>query len=72
MVNGQYPRSLERIGDPQVRNFILSCTDDRRNRPTAEQLLNSEFMKDVTSENNEHPAVLLSSKNKKDSSMISS
>lgn len=72
VVNGQYPRSLERIGDPQVRNFILQCIDNRRVRPTADQLLNSEFMKDVTSENNERPALLLnlSGKNKTSMQMV--
>lgn len=31
------------------------CLDDRSRRPTAGQLLNSEFMNDMTSENNGKP-----------------
>ena len=54
-----YPQSLDRINDPQVKTFILQCIDFNRNRPTAHELLNSDFMLDKTSVNNEHPCALL-------------
>jgi len=38
--------------DDQVRNFILWCLENRSIRPTAKNLLESDFMNDTTSENN--------------------
>lgn len=52
VINGQYPQSLERVADQQVKNFILQCIDfnsSGSDRPTATKLLESEFMKDNTS-----------------------
>jgi len=43
---------MSRIVDDKVRQFIMWCLDDRTKRPTAKQLLESEFMMDLTSEHN--------------------
>ena len=56
VVSHKLPNSLERILDDQVKRFILVCIEnDKSKRPTAEQLLHSEFLTDTTSENNEKP-----------------
>ena len=52
VVNRDFPQSLARIIDQDVRTFICWCLDERKKRPTAQQLLKSDFMNDTTSENN--------------------
>lgn len=54
VINRELPFSLERIKNEQIRNFITCCLDERSKRPTARQLLESEFMKDMASEINNH------------------
>lgn len=55
VVNRDYPQSLLRIQDDQVRVFIMRCIDDRSKRPSAIELLNSEFLMDSESKNNSLP-----------------
>ena len=38
-----------------MRDFILLCIHDRQKRPTAKELLESPFITDITSENNNKP-----------------
>lgn len=47
VVSRDYPQSLLRILDDQVRSFIIQCIDDKSKRPSAMELLNSEFMMDT-------------------------
>lgn len=50
-----FPKSLDRVQDEQVKAFIMWCLEDKKKRPTAEELVNSEFMLDTTNENNSKP-----------------
>ena len=51
------PLSLELIEDEEVLEFIKKCTDKEyeHHRPTASQLLNSEFLTDLESKKNSLP-----------------
>lgn len=48
VVTGELPKCLQRVEDEDVLKFILSCLDKNpANRPTAAELLASEFLKNL-------------------------
>ena len=36
VISRDYPQSLDRITDTEVRDFIFACLNERETRPTAE------------------------------------
>lgn len=46
------PKGLDLIDDEELRQFILECIDKRENRPTAEYLLSSDFLREMHNECN--------------------
>jgi hypothetical protein len=51
-MQGIRPKALERIEDDEVKDFILWCLSPVDKRPTAKQLLESNFLTDLESEMN--------------------
>ena len=43
---------MERIEDEEVKEFILQCLTTADKRPSARELLESKFLKDIESERN--------------------
>lgn len=52
MIRGIRPNALDRIEDEEIKDFILYCLAPVERRPTAKQLLESRFLKDLESEKN--------------------
>lgn len=63
MIEGIKPQALERIDDPEVYNFICWCLELADKRPTSNDLLEWDFLKDLDSEANNN-TVRLKPKNK--------
>ena len=63
VIQGVKPQAFDRIDDPEVADFIVSCIEYREVRPTARDLLECKFLKDLKSDSNNFP-VKLKSKNK--------
>jgi len=62
---------LERIDDPEVYNFISWCLEHSNKRPTARDLLECDFLKDLDSEQTNNP-VKLKSKPKEKNRILNS
>ncbi|KAF9398719.1 Serine/threonine-protein kinase wnk4 [Mortierella sp. AD011] len=46
VTQGIKPQSLDHVQDPEIREFIIRCLDhDDRTRPSAQELLDSDFLK---------------------------
>ena len=55
VVSGEPPSSLFRVLDEEVYNFIVLCMNkDPNDRPTCQELLESEFLQDIENERNKH------------------
>lgn len=52
VIHGILPQSLERIKDPEVKEFILQCLLTSDKRPSAKELLESKFLNETESEKN--------------------
>jgi WNK lysine deficient protein kinase len=53
VVSGEAPGSLLRVKDVEVLEFIIKCTScNPKDRPTCQQLLESDFLKDIDNEKN--------------------
>jgi len=51
------PESFNKINNEKVKEFILKCLKPENERPSAAELLEDEFLNDVDSEENNHPAI---------------
>ena len=51
------PESFYKINNERVKEFILKCLKPENERPSAAELLEDEFLNDVDSEENNHPAI---------------
>ena len=51
------PESFNKINNERVKEFILKCLKPENERPSAAELLEDEFLNDVDSEENNHPAI---------------
>jgi hypothetical protein len=51
-VRGIKPKAMERIEDEEVKDFILLCLVPADKRPTAKDLLESKFLKDIEGDKN--------------------
>ena len=51
------PLSLNKIRNERLKNFICWCLKPESERPSANELLQSEFLNDLSSEENNHPAL---------------
>ena len=62
VINRDYPVSMSRIQDETIKKFIMQCLDSREKRPTAAQLLEQDFMKDLSKDgsNDQYVEVLAS------------
>ena len=56
--NNILPKNLEKINNPRMLNFIKSCLKTEEERPSADDLLNSEFLNDLDHEENNYPALM--------------
>lgn len=63
VIQGVKPQAFEKLDDPEVADFILSCIEYREFRPSARDLIESKFLKDQDSESNNYP-VQIKSKHK--------
>jgi hypothetical protein len=45
IIEGILPKVLERVADPEVKMFIAVCLQHEASRPSAEELLNHEFLR---------------------------
>ena len=63
VTEGIRPQALDLINDPEIYKFIWWCIDGRDNRPSAKEILECDFLKDLDSEVNNHP-VITESKNR--------
>lgn len=52
VIQGIRPQALDRIDDEEVKDFIFSCLISAEKRPSARELLESKFLKDLDSEKN--------------------
>ena len=55
--SGDFPKSLEKIKNLHMREFIKLCLKDELDRPSASELLEESFLTEMTSEENNHTAV---------------
>ena len=44
VIDRVYPKDLERVLDPEVKNFIKLCLEDEETRPTSSEVLKHEFL----------------------------
>lgn len=51
------PLSIERIKNIRLKDFIKDCLKAENDRPDANELLQSQFLNDLTSEENNYPAL---------------
>lgn len=59
MKNGIIPKSLERIQNESLKDFILKCLRPEYERPNSIQLLNDPFLTSLGSEENNYPVNLI-------------
>jgi len=62
VIQGVKPQAFDRIDDPEVADFIVSCIEYRDVRPTARDLLECKFLKDLESDVNNFPVKLKTKK----------
>jgi WNK lysine deficient protein kinase len=58
VIEGVKPQALERIEDQDVVEFISMCLETKERRPTARDLLECDFLKDLDSEHTNNPVRL--------------
>ena len=51
------PESLSKIRNKKLKEFIMSCLKKEEERPSASDLLQSEFLKDLESDENNYPGL---------------
>lgn len=51
------PLSIEKIKNSRLKDFIKDCLKAENDRPDANELLQSQFLNDLTSEENDYPAL---------------
>ena len=51
------PESLSKIRNKKLKEFIMSCVKNEEERPSASDLLQSEFLKDLESDENNYPGL---------------
>jgi hypothetical protein len=51
------PKSLDKIRNKDLKDFILNCLKSESERPSAEDLLNTKFLNDLESEENNYSAL---------------
>lgn len=56
-VQKQMPKSLDKIRNKDLKDFILNCLKSESERPSAEDLLNTKFLNDLESEENNYSAL---------------
>ena len=56
-VQKQMPKSLDKIRNKDLKDFILNCLKSENERPSAEDLLNTKFLNDLESEENNYSAL---------------
>ena len=60
--NGILPECFSLIKNEKVKKFILKCLKPENERPSANELLQDEFLNDLDSEENNYPAIDVSNK----------
>jgi WNK lysine deficient protein kinase len=60
--NGILPECFRLIKNEKVKKFILKCLKPENERPSANELLQDEFLNDLDSEENNYPAIDVSNK----------
>ena len=51
------PESLSKIRNKKLKEFIMSCLKKEEERPSASDLVQSEFLKDLESDENNYPGL---------------
>lgn len=55
--DGKLPKIIDKIKSVELKNFIIRCLNDISQRPSAESLLEEEFLKEIESEENKYSVI---------------